>query len=200
MNAIAPPSSLSRWTRAKTNAADTGITPLYSLRQRNNLTSVSNVCEAAPKSLFCPQPPPLPNNFLPLLANRLPFLKVQSWRVFKSLYISGDPEQGFQPCFADGFNQSLVSSVARANHRINIYYASINKLKVLSEFKLRFSGNDQEILCALGNICHSETADKESFSYVAKFDKIDGEILHDCSRNAGDNAQEWSIWFVSCVF
>ncbi|CAH3183613.1 unnamed protein product [Porites lobata] len=115
---------------------------------------------------------------------------IQSWRVFKSLYISGDPEQGFQPCFADGFNQSLVSSVARANHRINIYYASINKLKVLSEFKLRFSGNDQEILCALGNICHSETADKESFSYVAKFDKIDGEILHDCSRNAGDNAQE----------
>ena len=29
----------------------------------------------------------------------------------------------------------------------------------------------------MGNICHSETRDKESFSHVAKFYKIDGEIL-----------------------
>ena len=62
-----------------------------------------------------------------------------------------------------------------SHHRIKTYYASIDK--VLSELELRFSGNDQEILCALGNICHSETPDKESFSRVAKFYKIDGEIL-----------------------
>ena len=48
---------------------------------------------------------------------------------------------------------------------------------MLSELELRFSGNDQEILCALGNNCHSETPDKESFSHVAKFYKIDSEIL-----------------------
>ena len=48
---------------------------------------------------------------------------------------------------------------------------------MLSKLELRFSGNDQEILCASGNICHSETLDKESFSRVAKFYKIDGEIL-----------------------
>ena len=48
---------------------------------------------------------------------------------------------------------------------------------MLSKLELRFSGNDQEILCALGNICHSEILDKESFSRVAKFYKIDGEIL-----------------------
>ena len=48
---------------------------------------------------------------------------------------------------------------------------------MLSELELRFSGNDQEILCDLGNICQSETPDKESFSRVAKFYKIDGEIL-----------------------
>ena len=65
--------------------------------------------------------------------------------------------------------------MAQVNHRINIYYASIEK--VLSKLELRFSENDQEILCALGNICHSETPDKESFSRVAKFYKIDGEIL-----------------------
>ena len=48
---------------------------------------------------------------------------------------------------------------------------------MLSTLELRFSGNDQEILCASGNICHSETLDKESFSRVAKFYKVDGEIL-----------------------
>ena len=49
--------------------------------------------------------------------------------------------------------------------------------RCLSELELRLSGNDQEILCALGNICHSETPDKDSFSRVAEFYKIDGEIL-----------------------
>ena len=49
--------------------------------------------------------------------------------------------------------------------------------RCLSELELRFSGNNQEILCALGNICHSETPDNESFSRVAEFYKIDGEIL-----------------------
>ena len=58
-------------------------------------------------------------------------------------------------------------------HRINTCYASIDK--VLSE--LRFRGNNQEILCALGNICNSETPDIESFSRIAKFNNIDGEIL-----------------------
>ena len=55
------------------------------------------------------------------------------------------------------------------------YYASIDKM--LSELELRFRGNDQEIICALGNICNSETPDKESFSRIAKFYNIDGEIL-----------------------
>ena len=50
---------------------------------------------------------------------------------------------------------------------------------MLPELELRFSGNDQEIRCALGNICHSETPDKESFSRVAKCYEIDGDILED---------------------
>ena len=85
---------------------------------------------------------------------------------------------------------------------------------VLSELELRFSGNDQQILCDLGNIRQSETPVKESFSQVAKFCTIDGEILEaeqkmyasfrrvcglgymtvsemfDCFRNVADNARE----------
>ena len=63
-----------------------------------------------------------------------------------------------------------------SHHRINTYYASSID-KGLSELELRFSGNDQEILCALGNICNNEIPDKESFSRIAKFYNIDGEIL-----------------------
>ena len=40
---------------------------------------------------------------------------------------------------------------------------------MLFELGLTFSGNDHEILCALGNICNSETPDNESFSPTAKF-------------------------------
>ena len=39
-NAIAPPSSPFRWTRAKANAADSGTAPPYSLPHRRNLPSV----------------------------------------------------------------------------------------------------------------------------------------------------------------
>ena len=90
------------------------------------------------------------------------------------------PRTEFQRCFADGCNQILVASVAHDNQCINSYYASIEK--VLSELELRFSGNDQEILFAFGNIHQSETPDRESFPRVAKFYKIDGKILLKPSR------------------
>ena len=103
--------------------------------------------------------------------------------------------------------------MAQANHRINIYLAPIDQ--VLSELELGFSGNDQKILCALRDICHSETTDRESISRVAKKRRRDFRSqaenvreflsfarirLHDCSRNAGDNAREWSFWYVFIVF
>ena len=62
-----------------------------------------------------------------------------------------------------------------SHHRVNTYYASIDK--VLFELELRFRGNDQEILCALGDICHSETPSEESFYRVAKFYEIDYWIV-----------------------
>ena len=72
------------------------------------------------------------------------------------------------------FPNFSVSYFSRMTSTLN-YYASIDK--VLSELELRFSGNDQQILCALGTICNSKTPGKESFSRIAKFYNIDGEIL-----------------------
>ena len=71
--------------------------------------------------------------------------------------------------------QRQIPLTPESHHRINTYYASIDK--VLSELELRFSRNDKEILCALGKICNSETPDKVSFSRIAKFYNTDGEIL-----------------------
>ena len=84
------------------------------------LTSVSNVCEAAARSLFL-----VPNGLkeLPEVHFECPFILIgestmslltgQSWRVLKSWYTGGGPEQGFLCCFADRLNYSLVSSVAQ---------------------------------------------------------------------------------------
>ena len=89
-----------------------------SLRRRRNLTSVSSVCEAAPISLFW-----APNglNELPEVRFEFPFILIgkstmtlstgQSWRLLKSWYTGGGPEQGFWRGFADGLYQSLASYV-----------------------------------------------------------------------------------------
>ena len=58
---------------------------------------------------------------------------------------------------------------------MNSYYAYIDM--VLTELQPRFREKEQEIICALGNICYSETTYEESFFRVAKFYKIDDEIL-----------------------
>ena len=89
-----------------------------SLRCRRNLTPVSNVCEAAPISMFW-----APNglNELPEVRVEFPFILIgksamasitgQSWHVLKSGYTGGDPEQG---CFADGLiTRVLVSAAAQ---------------------------------------------------------------------------------------
>ena len=59
-----------------------------------------------------------------------------------------------------------------SHRRINAYYASTDKL--LSELELRT--RKYSVLWEISG-CHSETPDKESFSRVAKFYKIDGEFL-----------------------
>jgi len=86
---------------------------------------------------------------------------------------------------------------------ISTYYASLNK--VLSELEVRFSGNDQEILCALEDMCHRKTPDIEpslaSLNFTkskAKFWKpsrkcarvfaVSAGSIHDCFRNIPDNA------------
>ena len=64
-----------------------------------------------------------------------------------------------------------AGGLSESHHRMNTYYAFIDM--VLSELELRFSRN----YLGFGNICHSETPDKESFFGDAKSYEIGGEIL-----------------------
>ena len=119
------------------------------------------------------------------------------------------PSRRFQ-AFGGEHAQRRTQLTAESHHRINTCYASIGK--VPSELKPSFSEND------LGNICNSETPDKESFSRIAKFYNIDGKILEagqkmyasfrrvrglgymTVSEMLGGNAGEWSIRYISRVF
>ena len=76
--------------------------------------------QAAPKSLFW-APDGLDElaevhfefPFILIGKSTMTFLTGQSWHVLKSWYTAGGPEQRFQRCFADGLDQSLVSSAVR---------------------------------------------------------------------------------------
>ena len=70
--------------------------------------------------------------------------------------------------------QRQTQLTSESHHRMNTYYASIDM--VLTELQPRFREKEQEIICALGNICYSETPNKESFFRVPKFYKIDDQI------------------------
>ena len=101
----------------------------FNLRRRRNLTSVSNVCGAAPRSLS--QVPNGLNDQLPEKRFEFPFSLISKLimatfnrpiiTLFKSWYIGWDPVQG---CFADRLNQAAVVQMLNSPiHRINHYPA-----------------------------------------------------------------------------
>ena len=84
------------------------------LRRRSNLTPVSNVCEAELISFVLG---PQRTQWLPeaCFANHDAYSN-RGW------YTGAGPEQGFRRCFADGPNQSSVSSVAQATEMPFLLY------------------------------------------------------------------------------
>ena len=76
-------------------------------------------------------------------------------------------------------NYTILTSTAPHNyHRVKTFYTSLDD--VLAEIEIRFSGNDQDALCALGDITLSDspTSDSfESFDLVASYYNLDRELL-----------------------
>ena len=61
----------------------------------------------------------------------------QSWRVLKSWYTGGSPEEGFRRSLADGLNQSVVSSVAQARSLVQQAFPS--SLRLPTNTRQRFT-------------------------------------------------------------
>ena len=100
-----------------------GILVLSGLRRRRNLTPVSNVCQAALKSMHraangLKELPEVRFEFPFNLTGKLTmaFLTGQSWPALKSWYSGGGPKQEFRRCFADGLNPLLIKSKGYENY------------------------------------------------------------------------------------
>ena len=90
---------------------------IVSLLCRCNLTSVSNtnIHVLGPNGLSELPEARFEFPFILIWKMTMDFLRGRSWRIPKSWYTGGDPEQGFYRCFTDKLNQSLVWSVALAS-------------------------------------------------------------------------------------
>ena len=62
-----------------------------------------------------------------------------------------------------------------SHRKVNTYYSSLDK--VLLELQTRFSSNDQEVLCSLGDIALQEKPSERSFDTVSTFYKLDRDLL-----------------------
>ena len=60
-------------------------------------------------------------------------------------------------------------------HRVNTYFTSLDK--VLAEIEARFGGNDQDVLCALGDITLSDSPAIRSFNLVSSYYSLDRDLL-----------------------
>ena len=135
------------------------------LRHRRNLTSVSNVCEAAPISLFWApnglnELPEFPFNLIG--KSTMAFLTGQSWRVLKSWYTCGGLEQGFRCCFADGLKQSLTLSVVQASIRTDFKVRTKESMVIVTNVKVNsfYIGHyrDLELASSLARVRNSESS------------------------------------------
>ena len=61
------------------------------------------------------------------------------------------------------------------HHRVNTFFTSLDK--VLAEIENRFSGNDQDVLFALGDVTESDSPASDSFDLVAGYYNFDKELL-----------------------
>ncbi|KAL9979781.1 hypothetical protein ACROYT_G017496 [Oculina patagonica] len=72
-------------------------------------------------------------------------------------------------------NAAAPPSKPEDYHRVNTFYTSLDK--VLAEIETRFSGNDQDVLCALGDITLSDSPTSASLDRVARHYNLDRELL-----------------------
>ena len=177
---------------------------LDSLHCRRPLNSVSNVYRTAPTFFFW-----APNglNELPEVRFVYPFILIgeltmafltgQSWHILKSWYTGAGPEQEFRCCFADGLNQSSVSSVTQATlwraflkryvfsdrfHWIRVDGRSNWKLSVLKQKRIRLDRTlDRPHLSGICTLC------------VYLVEHLFPRMMDDCLNMAWPTPCHWNL-------
>ena len=125
------------------------------------------------------------------------FLTGQSWHILKSWYTGAGPEQEFRCCFADGLNQSSVSSVALATlwkaffkrcvfsdrfHWIRVDGRSNWKLSVFKQKRIRVDGTlDRPHLSGICTLC------------VYLVEHLFPRMMDDCLNMAWPTPCHWNL-------
>ena len=65
-------------------------------------------------------------------------------------------------------------------HRVNTFFISLDK--VLAEIENRFSGNDQDVICRLGDVILSDSPATDSSDLVAGYYNLDKKLLQGDQR------------------
>ena len=159
-------SSLSAYLQGKTvdvitarRNANLTLTTLQSCPNEDSFTSVWKLCEAINvkmKSWICVSEYTFRDARLP---RRLPSTRLQAL-VGETCQIVNEASQPSKP---------------EDYHRVNTYYASLDK--VLAEIETRFNDNDQDILCTLGDTTLNESPTSDSLDRVAKYYSLERELL-----------------------
>lgn len=71
--------------------------------------------------------------------------------------------------------EQLMPWTAIAHHRINTYFRSMDH--VIAELESRFTGHDQDVLCALGEVVLGNQPTQQNFKIVADHYELDRDLL-----------------------
>ena len=77
-----------------------------------------------------------------------------------------------------------LTLTAKSHYRVSIFYLALDK--VIAELESRFVGNDQDVLCGLGDLVMNSAPSLNNFDLVAKYYGLDKDILfaeHEIYKN-----------------
>lgn len=97
--------------------------------------------------------------------------------LFRGTRIPLQPSTRLQALVGENQNASVAGPPSKPGdyHRVNTFFTSLDR--VLAEIENRFSGNDQDVLCALGDVTISDSPARGSFDLVAGYYNFDKELL-----------------------
>ena len=86
------------------------------------------------------------------------------------------PSTRLQALVGENQNASATGPPSKPEeyHRVDTFFTSLDN--VMAEIENRFSGNDQDVLCALGDVTLSDSPASNNFDLVAGYYKFDKEL------------------------